>query len=203
MLDFAHPQLDRLKRPAFDRDVIYLEIGSKWGRSPAEVPGLIERVPDHAKRSMSFGAGITYGLFHIGSLQVAVDKCAAIPERWWPYCRLGIGCGVASSRQWDSDIVRSDLAAIDPDARAVIEVGAVIGHIWYGLADEEAISRAADAPLPVGLQPEEEAPYRQFLKGHLLAAEAMPRKSEGAALAAPHRCSLFYSVHHVPVGLEA
>ncbi len=176
MLDFANPQTQRLRAPAYDRDVIYMEIGSKWARSHLELNRLVEKVPDHAKRSMSFGAGITHGLFHIGSLRVAVDKCAALPERWWPYCRLGIGTGLASSGQLDDEQLTEEIQTAQPEAQAVINTGAAIGYIWYGKMDHPKITEAAHAPLPEGLIEEEHAPYKQFLKGHLAMALSRPKK---------------------------
>lgn len=175
LLDLRRPQTERLLARAYDRDVIYMEIGSKWARAPAELGGLIESVPDHAKRSMSFGAGITYGLFHTTSIQVAVDKCAALPERFWPYCHLGVGCGLASSGLDDGGLEAATQSA--PETfREIIETGTAIGHIWFGRPHHPAVERARRASKPRLPAPEEQDFFRQFLAGHLAMAGARPKK---------------------------
>ncbi len=176
MIDFQRPQSARLRAQAWDKDVIYMEIGSKWARSHTELNALVDDVPNHAKRSMSFGAGITYGLFHIGSLHVAVDKCAALPERWWPYCRLGIGTGLSSSGQLTSDELTGEINTAQSDAQSAITTGTAIGYIWYGKLDHPAIAQAAQAPLPEALIVAEHAAWAQFLKGHLAMAQSRPKK---------------------------
>jgi hypothetical protein len=176
MVDFQRPQSARLHAQAWDKDVIFMEIGSKWARSHTELNVLVEKVPDHAKRSMSFGAGITYGLFHIGSLHVAVDKCAALPERWWPYCRLGIGTGLSSSGQLTSEELTGEISTAQSDAQSAITTGTAIGYIWYGKMDHPAIAQAAQAPLPGVLIDAEQAAWTQFLKGHLAMAQSRPQK---------------------------
>lgn len=175
MVDFSRPQSARLHAPAYDRDVIYMEIGSKWARLPDEVPKLLDRVPPHAKRSMSFGAGITYGLFHVGTIPVAVDKCAALPERYWPYCQVGIGTGLGSAGLSDEEIAK-EVSTASAAAEPAIELGVAIGHIWFGRLDHPSIAQAADAPPPPLVESDEQDAFKQFMAGHLAMAQSRPGK---------------------------
>ncbi|MBZ0272771.1 glycosyltransferase family 39 protein [bacterium] len=175
-IDLSRPQFDRLRSNAYDRGVIYGEIGRKWARAPEEMNKWLAAVPPFARREMAYGAGTTYGLFYIDHLNVAVDKCEVLPKTWRPYCHLGIGTGVAASTR-DDDALRAKALGVIPEKFLhAVEPGLVLGDIWFHLASAERLAVARMTSPPPELPWSERDPWRDFLQAHISAADAAPER---------------------------
>ncbi|MDP8225717.1 MAG: hypothetical protein P9L99_20320 [Candidatus Lernaella stagnicola] len=171
------PQHERLRRPAYDMGVIYMEIGSKWGADHAQLTKIQRRLDGQALRSFIHGAGIKYGLDHPTSLPVALDKCAAQSDALVPYCLIGVGTGLYVGDAYlhlpqRNEVLRGSPAA----ARPWLTLGACVGNIWTGRADHWSCGLASAIDV-AALAPEgEKDDLPGFVSGHLAMLQFRPQK---------------------------
>lgn len=176
LLTPERPQHERLSRDAYDRGVIYMEIGTKWGADHAQLAKIQQRLEGQALRSFVFGAGIKYGHDHATSFQVALDKCAAQPDALLPYCWFGIGTGLYSARPVPLDQLDALVSGAPEQVKPWLELGACVGNIWTGLPEHPSCARAQTIKVKEIAPPEEADTLSVFVEGHLLMQQFRPEK---------------------------
>jgi len=172
------PQAERLRRPAYDRGVIYLEIGSKWGGDVERMQNLQRKLDGEALRYFVYGAGLRFGLDHPGDLHAALTKCADQSPDLRPYCWLGIGFGfyVPTPLPLPEAEVDALIDRAPAQLRPWLIVGACVGNVARGVVNHwscgEAPTVDISALAPVG----EKEKLTSFVAGQLAMGEFRPRK---------------------------
>lgn len=177
MLDFGKNQAWRLSSTfQGEKKVIYMEIGSKWGRKPQDLEKIASRLDGIDLYSLYFGAGITYGLDHVGSLPVAFDKCAALANTYLPYCWFGVGTGLSSSRQLEVGAFDNLIASSPEIMRPYLLAGGAVGAIWFGQTDHPYLERVKLIDFSTQAPKGQEKDLPSFIKGHLDMLDYRPKK---------------------------
>ncbi|NLH47002.1 MAG: hypothetical protein GX444_00200 [Myxococcales bacterium] len=176
LLTPVRPQAERLKSNAYDRDVIYMEIGIKWGAEHERIQQIERRLSGPALQSFVFGAGIKYGLDHARQLNIAVDKCAAQPDPLLPYCWFGIGVGLYEGRQLPVEELDALVRRAPSGLQPWLILGGCTGNIWAGHPDHPLCAEASRIDVGALVPPDSAAALRQFVAGHLAMAEVRPAK---------------------------
>jgi hypothetical protein len=168
MLDFSKSQSWRLASTfEGEKKVIYMEIGSKWGRRPSDLEPIGSKLDGIDKTSFYFGAGIKYGLDHVGSLQVALDKCAALEDALLPYCWFGVGTGLSSSLQLTNEQLTTQIGAAPSAVRPYLVAGGAVGAIWFGDMEHPFIEQVKQIDFESIAPDELEKELPSFIQGHL------------------------------------
>jgi hypothetical protein len=176
MLTLERPQSSRLSREAYDLNVIYMEIGSKWGADPSQVRRIEPRLRGQPLRSFVFGIGIKYGLDHATSLPVALDECAAQPEPLLPYCWFGVGVGLYAGATLPPDQLDAVIVNAEEKIKPWLVLGSCVGSIWNGRADYHTCQDAARINVSAIAPPGEAAALHLFVWGHLEMRQFRPAK---------------------------
>ena len=177
MLDFDKSQTWRLSSTLQgEKKVIYMEIGSKWGRKPQDIDRIASRLDGIDLYSFYFGAGITYGLDHVGSIQVAFDKCAALKDAFLPYCWFGIGTGLASSQQLKTPELDNLIVSTPKHIQPYLIAGGAVGAIWFGQTDHPYLDRVQSIDFTKNAPEGHEKDLPSFIQGHLDMLGYRPKK---------------------------
>lgn len=178
MLTPDRPQAERLSRDAYDRGVIYLEIGSKWGADAERVQQLQQKLEGQALRYFVYGAGLRYGLDHPGDLSAALAKCAEQPENLRPYCWVGIGFGfyVPTPLPLPEAEVDALLKWAPAHLRPWLIVGACVGNTARGAGAHWSCDEAPAVDIRAIAPPGQEEELASFVAGQLAMGEFRPGK---------------------------
>ena len=176
LLDFAHPQFARLASPGYAQNVIYVEIGSKWARSPDEISAILQKLDPDEQRSLVFGEGISLGLFYYKKPNQAFINCRKLPSNLLQYCALGVGCGFTSQHIINDIELDTVYAMTDSDLKLSVRSGMAIGHGWFGRFDHPSVAWAKEIHMPSDLPQEEYDFYKRFLQEQLGMASTKSRK---------------------------
>jgi hypothetical protein len=176
MLSFSRPESGRLSRAAYDLNVIYMEIGSKWGADPQQVQRLERQLSGPPLRAFLFGVGIKYGLDHAKSLAVALDECAVQPDHLLPYCWFGIGTGLYAGSTLPPEQLDAVLGNAPERVRPWLVLGSCVGSIWTGHAEYHTCQDAARIYVPAIAPPPEARALQVFVWGHLVMGQFRPAK---------------------------
>ena len=177
LIDFSTSQTWRLGTDfRNEAPVIYMEIGSKWGRKHFELDRVADRLGDKEKRSFYYGAGIKFGLDHIDSFQVGLDKCLSLPERFMPYCQMGLGTGLASAGLVETSDLEARINIAPEPVRPFVVAGAAVGAIWFGRMDHPYLQKVREIDFANLVPPIEMQAFPDFVRGHLHMAEVRPPK---------------------------
>ena len=176
MLTPDRPQRARLSRAAYDRAVIYMEIGSKWGVEPEQVERIQKQLTGQALRSFVFGAGIKFGLDHARSLPIALEACAAQPDELLPYCWFGVGTGLYAGDTLPPEQLDAVMASAPANVQPWLVLGSCVGNIWAGRSDYHTCAEAAQINVAALAPPSEAETLRVFVWGHLVMGQFRPVK---------------------------
>ncbi len=177
LLDFNKSQAWRLESTfEGEKKVIFMEIGSKWGRVPDELDKIASKLDGINLASFYFGAGIKYGLDHVSSIQVALDKCAALEEIYLPYCHFGVGTGLYSSNQLTLEQFDQLMEGLPENVRPYILAGGAVGAIWFGRLDHPYLEKVKDIDFILLAPQEQKKELPLFIKGHLQMIDYRPGK---------------------------
>jgi hypothetical protein len=170
------PQTERLARPGYDRGVIYMEIGSKWGADHAQLARIQAQLDGHPLRAFVHGAGIKYGLDHGGSLNVAIDKCRAQPDSLLPYCLFGVGTGLYAGDAVSLETRDLAVNAAPEAVRPWLVLGGCVGNIWTGQVEHWTCEQAPAIDVRPLAPPGEADTLAVFVSGHLAMLQFRPVK---------------------------
>ena len=159
-----------------EKKVIYMEIGSKWGRVPDELDKIASKLDGINLASFYFGAGIKYGLDHVGSVEVALDKCAALEERFLPYCHFGVGTGLYSTNQLDVENFDNLIDTLPENVRPYVLAGGAVGAIWFGNLEHPYLERVKSIDFKEIAPNDQKIELPLFIKGHLQMIDYRPNK---------------------------
>jgi hypothetical protein len=177
MLQFDQKQSHRLSGTLEgEKKVIYMEIGSKWARAWKELPNLASRLDGVNLQSYYFGAGVTFGLDHADSLEVAIDKCASLEEDYWPYCQFGVGAGLACTQRFDEKGYDALIGTAPDSVRPYLIAGVAVGSIWYNQYDHPYLTRVEKIDFPSLAPDSQKTALPRFIEGHLQMLQTRPKK---------------------------
>jgi hypothetical protein len=163
LLDFGDGPVKHLARPV-SKDVIYMEIGEKWGRAPDRLASIANPLDPSEKRHFYFGAGVRLGMRNPEKPEVAVQACRSQEDvQFRPYCLLGIGTGLVSRGRFLPEGVEKALENADPDVGPYLVAGGAIGAVWYDQPNHSLVKQVGSYDYWVLTPAPEKEPFFQFI----------------------------------------